>query len=317
MSMKALEWAMYNVPAEMVKGALLRILLLLADHADTQGKGAFPSQKRIVALTGYSRRTIQNGLHDLETAGLIRRGDQRITEHLGKYRPIVWDLTMKDFRGAKTTPLEQQPQEAQTTAPLEQQPQEAQTTAPLNKLEGRNQGRKKTSLGAQSGAQHDCAQNLYKEEPYIEPRESNARARKPIPIPADWKPSEEHRALADRLGIDCDIEADKFRDRALDSGARSADWNAKYRNWLVKGKERGFATPKDSNARRRYTWGSEEVKRVLGPIACEGTDTYMALACKVADLLNQGLDPDMLRRQLANVPDNVLAEQLFEQEAAA
>ena len=28
MSMKALEWAMYDVPAEMVKGALLRILLL-------------------------------------------------------------------------------------------------------------------------------------------------------------------------------------------------------------------------------------------------------------------------------------------------
>lgn len=132
MSMKALEWAMYDVPAEMVKGALLRILLLLADHADTQGKGAFPSQKRIVALTGYSRRTIQNGLHDLETAGLIRRGDQRITEHLGKYRPIVWDLTMKDFRGAKTTPLEQQSQEAQTTAPL-------------NKLEGRNQGRNMTA----------------------------------------------------------------------------------------------------------------------------------------------------------------------------
>ena len=61
----------------------------------------------------------------------------------------------------------------------------------------------------------------------------------------------------------------------------------------------------------------EEVKHVLGPIACEGTDTYMELACKVADLLNQGVDPDMLRRQLANVPDNVLAEQLFEQEAAA
>lgn len=43
----------------------------------------------------------------------------------------------------------------------------------------------------------------------------------------------------------------------------------------------------------------------------------MALACKVADLLNQGLDPDMLRRQLANVPDDAWVEQLFEQEAAA
>ena len=169
----------------------------------------------------------------------------------------------------------------------------------------------------QTGVQHDCTRTISKEEPYIEPRESNARARKRIPIPADWKPTEEHQALADRLGIDCDIEADKFRDRALDSGARSADWNAKYRNWLVKGKEHGFATPKNSNARRRFTWGSEEVKRVLGPIACEGTDTYMELACKVADLLNQGVDPDMLRRQLANVPGDVLAEQLFEQEAAA
>ena len=59
------------------------------------------------------------------------------------------------------------------------------------------------------------------------------------------------------------------------------------------------------------------MKRVLGPIACEGTDTYMELACKVADLLNKGVDPDMLRRQLANVPGDVLAEQLFDQEAAA
>ena len=59
MSMKALEWAMYDVPAEMAKGSLLRILLALADHADTEGRGAFPSQKRLCALTGYSRRTIR------------------------------------------------------------------------------------------------------------------------------------------------------------------------------------------------------------------------------------------------------------------
>lgn len=292
MSMKALEWAMYDVPAEMAKGSLLRILLALADHADTEGRGAFPSQKRLCDLTGYSRRTIQHGLHDLEASGLIVKGDQRLTEHYGRHRPIVWNLSMEDFRGAKTAPLKKNESEAQL-------------------------GAQKTAVrGAIRGAV-SLRPNLYKEESYIEPRESNARARKQIPIPADWKPSEEHRALADRLGIDCDIEADKFRDRALDSGARSADWNAKYRNWLVKGKERGFATPKDSNARRRFTWGSEEVKRVLGPIACEGTDTYMELACKVADLLNQGVDPDMLRRQLANVPGDVLAEQLFEQEAAA
>lgn len=282
MSMKALEWAMYDVPAEMAKGSLLRILLALADHADTEGRGAFPSQKRLCALTGYSRRTIQHGLHDLEASGLIVKGDQRLTEHYGRHRPIVWNLSMEDFRGAKTAPLKKNESEAQHTTP--QNSQEAQL------------GAQKTAVrGAIRGAA-SLRPNLYKEESYIEPRESNARARKQITIPADWKPSEEHRALADRLGIDCDIEADKFRDRALDSADTSADWDAKFRTWLVRGSELGFATAK--SAPRRYTWASKEVKAVIGDVGGEGTEDCMRLACKVADLLNGGADPETLRCQL-------------------
>ena len=302
MSMKALEWAMYDVPAEMTKGALLRILLALADHADTEGNGAFPSQKRLCALTGYSRRTIQHGLHDLEASGLIVKGDQRLTEHYGRHRPIVWNLTMEDFRGVKTAPLKKNESEAQHTTP--QNSQEAQL------------GAQKTAVrGAIRGAV-SLRPNLYKEESYIEPRESNARARKQIPIPADWKPSEEHQALADRLGIDCDVEAEKFKDRALDTGVTSADWDAKFRIWLMRGHELGYTTVKNQQSAREYTWASDEVKRVIGT-DLEGTDDYMELACKVADLLNRGLDPDMLRRQLANVPGDAWVEQLFGQEAAA
>ena len=318
MSIQALTWVIYDVAPD-IKHADFRTLLVLADHADPQGMGAYPSRSTISRLTGYSVRTVSYALKSLESSGLISRGDQRIVSGLGGYKPTVWNLNMG--RGAKTASLKnaETPVQHDCTPAVQTDCTPAVQTdcTPAVQTDctpAVQTGVQKTRTGVQTGVQHDCTRT---EEPYIEPRESNARARKPIPIPADWKPSEEHRALADRLGIDCDIEADKFRDRALDSGARSADWNAKYRNWLVKGKERGFATPKDSNARRRFTWGSEEVKRVLGPIACEGTDTYMELACKVADLLNQGLDPDMLRRQLANVPGDVLAEQLFEQEAAA
>jgi len=329
MSIQALTWVIYGVASD-IKHADFRTLLVLADHADPQGMGAYPSRSTISRLTGYSVRTVSYALKSLESSGLISRGDQRIVSNLGGYKPTVWNLNMS--RGAKTAPLKnaETPVQHDCTPAVQTDCTPAVQTdctpavqtdcTPAVQTDctpAVQTGVQKTRTGVQTGVQHDCTRTISKEEPYIEPRESNARARKPIPIPADWKPSEEHRALADRLGIDCDIEADKFRDRALDSGARSADWNAKYRNWLVKGKERGFATPKDSNARRRFTWGSEEVKRVLGPISCEGTDTYMELACKVADLLNQGLDPNMLRRQLANVPDNVLAEQLFEQEAAA
>ena len=305
MSLQALTWVIYEVASD-IKYSDFRVLLILADMADQQGRGAWPSRSTIGRLAGCSVRTVSYALKNLEASGLISRGDQRIVSNLGGYKPTVWNLNMG--RSAKTAPLETAKQAVQhdCTPPVQ-----TDCTPPVQR------GVQKPADRCANSSATCLHKNPTKEEPYIEPRESNARARKQIPIPADWKPSEEHRALADRLGIDCDIEADKFRDRALDSGARSADWNAKYRNWLIKGKERGFATPKDSNARRWFTWGSEEVKRVLGPIACEGTDTYMELACKVADLLNQGVDPDMLRRQLANVPGDVLAEQLFEQEAAA
>lgn len=281
----------------------LRLLMMVADWTGDDGKGFAKSAKTIASQLHMSERTVHNKLRSLREKGFLRYGNQHIVDDIApNRRPKVYDMHLPKQRGERNAPQEIKPKNrGERNAPQET---------------GMNQG----CNWHESGMNQGCTQradNTTKSIETIKTIESNARARKQIPIPADWKPSEEHRALADRLGIDCDIEAEKFRDRALDSGARSADWNAKYRNWLVKGKERGFATLKDSNARRRYTWASEEVKRVLGPIACEGTDTYMELACKVADLLNQGVDPDMLRRQLANVPDNVLAEQLFEQEAAA
>lgn len=280
----------------------LRLLMMVADWTGDDGKGFAKSAKTIASQLHMSERTVHNKLRSLREKGFLRYGNQHIVDDIApNRRPKVYDMHLPKQRGERNAPQEIKPKNRGERNALQKT--------------GMNQG----CSWHESGMNQGCTQradNTTKSIETIKTIERDPRA-KPTPIPIDWKPSEEHRALADRLGIDCDIEADKFRDRALDSGARSADWDAKFRNWLVKGKERGFATPKDSNAGRRYTWASEEVKRVLGPIACEGTDTYMELACKVADLLNQGVDPDMLRRQLANVPGDVLAEQLFEQEAAA
>lgn len=281
----------------------LRLLMMVADWTGDDGKGFAKSAKTIASQLHMSERTVHNKLRSLREKGFLRYGNQHIVDDIApNRRPKVYDMHLPKQRGERNAPQEFKPKSR------------GERNAPQKT--GMNQGCNWHESGMNQGCTQ-CADNTTKSIETIKTIESDARAKKPIPIPADWKPTEEHQALADRLGVDCDIEAEKFRDRALDSGARSADWNAKYRNWLVKGKERGFATPKDSNARRRYTWGSEEVKRVLGPIACEGTDTYMELACKVADLLNQGVDQDMLRRQLENVPGDVLAEQLFEQEATA
>lgn len=279
----------------------LRLLMMVADWTGDDGKGFAKSAKTIASQLHMSERTVHNKLRSLREKGFLRYGNQHIVDDIApNRRPKVYDMHLPKNRGERNAPQEIKPKNR------------GERNAPQKT--GMNQG----CNWHESGMNQGCTQradNTTKSIETIKTIERDPRAKTTTPIPTDWKPTEEHRALADKLGIDCDIEAGKFRDRALDSGTRSADWNAKFRNWLVKGKERGFATPKTGT--RRYTWGSEEVKRVLGPIACEGTDTYMALACKVADLLNQGVDPDMLRRQLANVPGDVLAEQLFEQEAAA
>ncbi|KAB5910712.1 HTH domain-containing protein [Bifidobacterium adolescentis] len=279
----------------------LRLLMMVADWTGDDGKGFAKSAKTIASQLHMSERTVHNKLRSLREKGFLRYGNQHIVDDIApNRRPKVYDMHLPKQRGERNAPQEIKPKNRGERNALQKT--------------GMNQG----CNWHESGMNQGCSQradNTTKSIETIKTIESNARARKPIPIPADWKPTEEHQALADRLGIDCDIEAGKFRDRALDSGARSADWNAKFRNWLVKGKERGFATPKTGT--RRYTWGSAEVKRVLGPINCEGTDTGMELACKVADLLNQGVDPETLRQQLADVPGDVLAEQLFEQEAAA
>ena len=281
----------------------LRLLMMVADWTGDDGKGFAKSAKTIASQLHMSERTVHNKLRSLREKGFLRYGNQHIVDDIApNRRPKVYDMHLPKNRGERNAPQEIKPKNR------------GERNAPQKT--GMNQG----CNWHESGMNQGCTQradNTTKSIETIKTIERDPRAKTTTPIPTDWKPTEEHRALADRLGIDCSIEADKFRDRALDSGARSADWNAKYRNWLVKGKERGFATLKDSNVRRRYTWGSEEVKRVVGSIACEGTDTYMELACKVADLLNQGVDLDMLRRQLENVPGDVLAEQLFEQEAAA
>lgn len=279
----------------------LRLLMMVADWTGDDGKGFAKSAKTIASQLHMSERTVHNKLRSLREKGFLRYGNQHIVDDIApNRRPKVYDMHLPKQRGERNAPQKIKPKNR------------GERNAPQKT--GMNQG----CSWHESGMNQGCTQradNTTKSIETIKTIERDPRAKTTTPIPTDWKPTEEHRALADKLGIDCDIEAGKFRDRALDSGTRSADWNAKFRNWLVKGKERGFATPKTGT--RRYTWGSEEVKRVLGPIACEGTDTYMELACKVADLLNQGVDPEMLRRQLANVPDNAWGEQLFEQEAAA
>lgn len=103
MSVQAMAWAMDQ---EQVTAPTARhVLLVLANYAGEDGRGAFPSVATIMRQTGLTRRTVQNNLAALQEAGAIVPGNPLIAAAwIGRadLRPNVWDLAMS--RGAADAP---------------------------------------------------------------------------------------------------------------------------------------------------------------------------------------------------------------------
>lgn len=64
-------------------------------------------------------------------------------------------------------------------------------------------------------------------EPDSEPKRKRGRKGKP---PADWQPTDAHRAIASERGIDFELELAKFRDHEF--ATPRSDYDAAFRNWL-------------------------------------------------------------------------------------
>jgi len=93
MSVEALAWALNDAP-ELPKH-LVTVLLGLANHADANGKGAYPSQATLAWYARKDERSVRRDLEQLEELKLIEPGDQRYVLHLPPdKRPVVYDLAM-------------------------------------------------------------------------------------------------------------------------------------------------------------------------------------------------------------------------------
>lgn len=59
-----------------------------------------------------------------------------------------------------------------------------------------------------------------------------ARARPKRRIDPGWQPTDDHRSLAAEVGVNCDQQAEQFRDHYIGKGEPRADWDASFRTWL-------------------------------------------------------------------------------------
>ena len=95
----------------------------------------------------------------------------------------------------------------------------------------------------------------------------NRKTGRKTKLPDDWKPTEEHRTIAEREGVDLVRELEKFLDHCEANAWRKVDWNATFRNWLRNASEyrRGGLLPtgpRDSRADAQLRRQLERVERL-------------------------------------------------------
>lgn len=273
MSLRALTWAIYDIAPNLTDASAYRVLLVLADEADNDGRGAGLSAATIASRTGLSKRTVDAKLKTLEEMGITRRGDQRIVAYLpANRRPIVRDLNMPaDTRGAKSA--HQNTPAATATRGAESAPQ----TPEPDMQQGCNRG----ATDMQQGCSLSAHNPINPINP-INPREA-AREREPDTDAtqptsreqalADWSPNSEHEALANSAHADLDAEADKFRCKQLSDGHIAKNIDAAFTLWLRRGIEGGYLTrrtnrPSDTTHApepHRHTMTCEHVQAIMGP----------------------------------------------------
>ncbi|MCK2028108.1 helix-turn-helix domain-containing protein [Microbacterium sp. SSW1-47] len=105
MSLEAFIWVS-KLPLDVVPPTAFRVLLLLANHAHSDGRNVWRKKSELANELGCSLRTVERAFRDLRVRGLIKHGDQRLTEHLRNDRkPVVFDLNFEFGREYSEAPL--------------------------------------------------------------------------------------------------------------------------------------------------------------------------------------------------------------------
>lgn len=75
------------------------------------------------------------------------------------------------------------------------------------------------------------------------PPASKSKRKPAKPLPADWRPTEDHLARCRSVGIDPAHELAKFRAHAEANDRRQVNWNAAFTQWLLNARPSGNVHP--------------------------------------------------------------------------
>jgi hypothetical protein len=200
MSIRVMAWAFHDSPADLSPAQVL-VLVALADAADDTGAVRYlpeeeRSQDALAAKCRMSKRTLQRALSELIARGLVVA-----TKGGSIFDPLEYSIPWRQNDATATWRQNDALRSVKMT--------------PRTSIDGID------GVNAREGSP--------------KPKRAGTKPKtKPHPLPADWKPTPEHRAFAAERGIDVEVEADAFRAHAEAHAREAVVWNAAFRQWLIK-----------------------------------------------------------------------------------
>lgn len=267
MSWQAKNWVLYH--SEVDEYVQFRVLMLLADRADAEGRGAWPSQEELSKAVRRTDRTIRRALKALADAGHV--------EKVGRSKHVAYNLVMSesvnfgaddgeenrthDVRiegGSENENRTSDVQDNRTHDVRENRTSDVHRTVLEQSNEQSSSLERQLPIvlpvGNDDSDDITCPTPNASQPPnlrLVPPRTEKPRRGQSTEIPDDWMPNAEHYKFAAGEGLDerkVARDAENFRDRHQARGTKLRDWDIEFRSWLRKSAEYAAQRPRTARA---------------------------------------------------------------------
>ena len=265
MSLKAMIWVLHDAPTK--NHTEFAILMALADRAGghSDGDAAYPSQAWIADKAQCSVATVKRHLKELETRGLIKRGDQSIVSDFRvDRRPVVWDLCLDKTRTNSAD--NGSSNQAKSTVAQNEPPLNGDATVAQNEPNGSSNGDGTVAHSYELQTVLNHPKPPINQPPVVPqggqpPKGKNSRGER---LPENWMPDQRVIEVMARENphVDLELEHAKFTDHfhaSSQASARKRDWNAAWRNWIRRAAERAPRSRPQTNS--LDAWGAPSTQQ--------------------------------------------------------
>ena len=210
------------------------VLVGLAKYMNRTGDNCWPSIEIIADDTGLARRSVLRHIAEARDSGWISvrtRGANGQGWRRHAYAPAF--------------------PPGDTVAP--RQEEGGATDAPRTAEGGANECTKVVPLSPKRGAPVALEQEREQEREQEGAAQGGRRRSRAAHLPKSFEPDSTCRAKAEMLGLDLGAELETFTNHAQAHGRTVKDWQAAFRNWLIKANQFGRGQQNTKPSQRRVS----------------------------------------------------------------